>query len=181
MNRALSGSNAVMECVTSKRCNRCKATKKLHEFYISQAKKDGHQSICKACQKSIERERRRKNPQKSKDRVKAWKKDNPEKVSAFHKRYRQTHPEKLREFQKRYRRKYPEKDRAHAVSHRAIKLGEITPPDVCERCGETNNLEAHHPDYSEPKQVQWLCRKCHVALTRKRIVEQRSTNELVRD
>lgn len=181
MNRALSGSNKVISSKTSKRCSKCKTTKTLHEFYINQAKKDGHQNFCKACQNSIERERRRKDPQKSKDRVKAWKKENPEKVSAYHKKYRQAHPEKIKEFQKRYRRKYPEKDRAHAVSHRAIKLEEITPSDVCERCGETNNLEAHHPDYSKPKQVQWLCRKCHVALTRKQINEQRSKNELIRD
>lgn len=30
----------------------------------------------------------------------------------------------------------------------------------CEKCGNPKT-EAHHPDYSKPTLIQWLCFKCH--------------------
>lgn len=32
---------------------------------------------------------------------------------------------------------------------------------VCEDCADPNT-EMHHPDYSKPYDVVWLCRKCHL-------------------
>lgn len=37
----------------------------------------------------------------------------------------------------------------------------------CQQCGETTETEAHHPDYSQPLAVQWLCVPCHRAHHRK--------------
>ena len=31
----------------------------------------------------------------------------------------------------------------------------------CELCGSTDNLEKHHPNYDNPKEIVVLCRKCH--------------------
>lgn len=31
----------------------------------------------------------------------------------------------------------------------------------CQKCG-SNNAEKHHPDYSQPLLVEWLCRECHL-------------------
>lgn len=39
--------------------------------------------------------------------------------------------------------------------------GTIQPADSCERCGSDGPLQAHHPDYSKPLSVEWLCRECH--------------------
>lgn len=33
----------------------------------------------------------------------------------------------------------------------------------CEECGTTVNLHKHHPDYSRPLFVKWLCARCHKA------------------
>jgi len=34
-------------------------------------------------------------------------------------------------------------------------------PAACERCGITCTTHGHHPDYSKPLEVVWVCRKCH--------------------
>lgn len=46
-------------------------------------------------------------------------------------------------------------------TNRAIKLGLIKKLN-CEICGR--KAEAHHPDYSKPLKVQWLCKKHHAEL-----------------
>lgn len=32
----------------------------------------------------------------------------------------------------------------------------------CEKCGATESLQRHHPDYSKPAEVKILCHTCHV-------------------
>lgn len=32
----------------------------------------------------------------------------------------------------------------------------------CERCGSTNRLQRHHPDYTQPTTIIVLCQTCHV-------------------
>lgn len=44
---------------------------------------------------------------------------------------------------------------------KAIQAGELVRPAVCSRCGGGKRIEAHHPDYSKPLEVMWLCRRCH--------------------
>jgi ribosomal protein S27AE len=41
----------------------------------------------------------------------------------------------------------------------AIESGKLT-PQPCERCGAPETI-AHHPDYSKPFDVEWLCGPCH--------------------
>ncbi len=50
----------------------------------------------------------------------------------------------------------PEKTRAHHLAAHLSPTG-----NLCERCEQARPLERHHPDYSKPKDVRWLCRKCH--------------------
>ena len=42
---------------------------------------------------------------------------------------------------------------------RAIAKGVLI-RQPCERCGK-EKTDAHHPDYSKPLEVVWLCRSCH--------------------
>jgi hypothetical protein len=48
---------------------------------------------------------------------------------------------------------------AHRIFQRAIKRGDIT-RQPCASCGKPN-AHGHHPDYSKPLHVEWLCRACH--------------------
>lgn len=65
--------------------------------------------------------------------------------------------------QQLWRRAHPQRYSAHLAVERAKRQGIITPLP-CEVCGA--RAEAHHPDYSRPLDVQWLCRKHHVRLHR---------------
>jgi len=57
---------------------------------------------------------------------------------------------------------HPGANHARVAVHRAIRVGKLI-PEPCEVCGEAR-AEAHHPDYSKPLAVRWLCRRCHKRL-----------------
>lgn len=43
----------------------------------------------------------------------------------------------------------------------ALRKGVIKRPDKCELCGAYGKIHGHHPDYSEPLRVFWVCPACH--------------------
>jgi hypothetical protein len=128
-----------------------------------------------------------KNKDKLREYVKAWKDKNREKVRKANrlfsrKRYynnlererqrcvdwRKNNSEKLKRSEKYSYEKYPEKIRARSMVSCAIKNGYLTRPDNCSGCDSNKGkIEAHHPDYSKPLEVVWLCRKCHMSEHRK--------------
>lgn len=58
----------------------------------------------------------------------------------------------------KYARKYPEKIQAQLkVRYKKNKLMK----NECQTCGSSNNLQMHHPDYSQPILVMTLCASCH--------------------
>ena|SRR3990167_1092402 len=59
-----------------------------------------------------------------------------------------------------YKRKYPDKVRAHQALNRAVRSGKIK-RSPCVDCGSTHRIHGHHPDYSKPYEVIWLCPLCH--------------------
>lgn len=42
-------------------------------------------------------------------------------------------------------------------AQRAVSLN----GERCSKCGSTDLLDRHHPDYSKPEEVEILCRHCH--------------------
>lgn len=66
---------------------------------------------------------------------------------------------------------------------RARRNGELVNPNVCSKCGATENIEAHHEDYSKPLDVTWLCHNCHVAKTNenKRKTKVKTDIELIKE
>lgn len=52
--------------------------------------------------------------------------------------------------------------RAKALLHYHLRQGHIIRPDHCEDCGRPCKPDACHWDYTEPLNVRWRCRSCHV-------------------
>jgi hypothetical protein len=66
---------------------------------------------------------------------------------------------------KRYRDKNKDKKFAHRELRKAMLRGDVVRPDTC-GCG-TANPQAHHPDYSQPLMVMWMCHRRHAELHRR--------------
>jgi hypothetical protein len=57
-----------------------------------------------------------------------------------------------------WRLKFPERKNAQSKVYRAVKSGKLI-IQPCFVCGDKS--EAHHPDYSRPLDVVWLCQSHH--------------------
>lgn len=61
--------------------------------------------------------------------------------------------------QAKWKAKNPKAVWAQHSLRSALKRG-LLEPKPCEVCGSTQ-VDAHHPDYDRPMEVQWLCRLHH--------------------
>lgn len=95
------------------------------------------------------------------ERVKRYKLRHPEKYKEIQNRYWKKNPAKYLLKTKRYQTKYPKKLLAQKLVNQAIKRGDLI-RKPCQHCQNAKS-EAHHEDYLKPLEVQWLCKKHHVA------------------
>lgn len=151
------------QSVEAKPCTKCGETKPLDEFYKSKASKDGLQSYCKACNSAASRQWNADNPDRRAAYNKRWYADNPERSAANTKQWKQDHPEEAAAFLAKWNADNPLKRKAQSAVRTAIRSGKLTKPTNCTECGIEAKLDGHHPDYSKPFEVMWLCRKCHMA------------------
>lgn len=131
-----------------KTCFKCGESKPRDAFYGHPRMADGLLGKCKACTKRDTRERR-----KARD---------PAELAAYE-RARQARPERRAQqaaTTAKMRALYPEKYRARNIVNGRVFRGSLV-PEPCRRCGSTNRVQAHHPDYSAPLDVEWLCEPCH--------------------
>lgn len=84
---------------------------------------------------------------------------------ALGRRQYQKDKEKIKERARRYNELYPEKTKAHNVVKQLLADGELI-KQPCVVCGSASS-EAHHPDYSKPTYVVWLCVIHHRELHRR--------------
>lgn len=96
-----------------------------------------------------------------------YRKEFNEKYPEYYKEYRQNHKEQIRawnlkhseyyqEYQREYKKNNPQIVNAQNVAENNCPLGQY-----CEFCNSTENLERHHPDYTEPKIIVTVCVSCH--------------------
>lgn len=173
-----------------KRCYKCGEVKPLSAFSKDRSKPDGLQSRCKACYKASSKAYAEANRDKlaayhrtyheeNRDKIVARKRAyfaanrdkeaarkrvyyaaNRDKQVAHQRAYYAAHRDELLAQKRAYRMKNRHKARAHDLVRRALARGELI-SQPCERCGATEQVDAHHEDYTKPLDVVWLCRQCH--------------------
>lgn len=143
---------------TTKCCRRCLVEKPVLDFHPV-VKKGTLHSRCKPCRNIDAAESFLRNHAVYLARARERNKT-PERREA-EKRRNSTPEGKLRR-QATYQRQYavhPERRKARIAVTSAIGCGRLH-PGPCMVCGE--KAEAHHPDYSRPLDIVWLCKSHHV-------------------
>lgn len=99
-----------------------------------------------------------------KEYVKEWGKEyrrkNAKRIYERNRKYQTEHKDKVVQWVEAYKKKYPLKARAQQTA-KAIPMA-----DKCEACGR-KATDRHHPDYTKPREVTFLCRRCHKLLHRR--------------
>jgi len=127
-----------------KLCSKCGKTKPETEFYRMGPNNPKPRAYCKECGRQSDKDYRKKNMS---SRI------------AYSRSYEQS-------------TKGSPKTKARNKLKTAINNGTLVRPSQCQKCGATgskgagNQIEGHHPDYSQPLKVEWLCRSCHMRLYR---------------
>lgn len=67
----------------------------------------------------------------------------------------------------------PTKAKARRISIALAKSGELGPA-ICDVCGSNTEVQIHHLNYKNPKDIQWLCRICHDEAHRRDGIRSRS-------
>ena len=140
-----------MKTKQGKICCDCRKMKDLNNFGFSKASFDGHNYYCKVC--------------KSRQSAISYYKNRKKLLKKYRERY--SDPIKKQLIIQRvgmYRYKFPIKWAARAAIRRLILQGKIK-RQPCEICGRKS--QTHHPDYSKPLEVKWLCLNHHKEVHRK--------------
>jgi hypothetical protein len=96
------------------------------------------------------------------ERTRLYHKAHPEQARESARNYRERNHEQVRERDRNYKKANPEKQKAHHALNNAIRAGKIV-RQPCVICGNPKS-HGHHPDYSRPLVVIWLCAVCHKLL-----------------
>lgn len=134
-----------------KKCTKCSISKSISEFYGHKMMGDGHLSACKECIKKAVSLHRSKNL----ERINAY---DRERAQLPHRR---AHSKRVIE---KWILQFPERKRAQYLLGNALRDGRAIQWPICEMEGCERRPEAHHPDYSAPLAVTWLCPSHHKKL-----------------
>lgn len=147
--------------MTTKRCFKCAEVKPLDDFYKHAAMGDGRLGKCKACTKSDVSKHRQENLLKIRayDRMRG---SMPHRVAA-RVEYQQTpaYAESHRKSIDRWLQEHPDRRKASIAVGNAVRDGRLIRWPVCAIPECSDKPQGHHPDYSRPLDVVWLCPSHH--------------------
>lgn len=166
----------------NKHCFKCLCLKPIDDFYRHPQMADGRLGKCKECAKAdviqnrlvkveyyqeFDRDRFQNDPKRRAYQLaqsKAWAKANPEKADKLSKQWQSRNPEKRQ---------------CHNDLNNAVRDGVVLKPTACSSCGITDvKIHGHHPDYTQPLAVIWLCAPCH---SRQHRLEREQLRQATRD
>lgn len=132
-----------------KRCFKCGAEKPLAEFYAHKKMADGHLNKCKGCAKADVSAHRHGAGRAQ--------------VLAYDRQRARTpgRSAQMRVTLAGWRSAHPERRAAQVALGNAVRRGLVTPWPACAVPECSDKPEAHHPDYSAPLAVSWLCSAHH--------------------
>lgn len=130
-------------------CTKCLLTKNADDFWKRETARGLH-SWCKGCMRYDGQRRYAENPDKKAKQVVAYRKTRQGRAA-------------LSTASKNRAQKRPEAVRAVQAVNNAVAWGKLVKPPQCSKCNSSTNgrIEGHHPDYSKPLDVIWLCVLCH--------------------
>lgn len=122
-------------------CSKCGETKSSDEFFNSKYSTDGLQNRCKKCDIEYHRQWSRSEKGRKLQRI-------------YHQRYRLKPGNRV-------------KIRASNTVRDMVRRDKIVKPNICSVCKvvlPVREIQAHHPDHTEPKVFIWVCQTCHASL-----------------
>ena len=122
-----------------KTCKKCNKKKELL-YFRKRSNRNTFQNICKKCEGKIANEWHRAHKIETNTYLRKWRKKNYCKNGYYAIKYRTTHPIQIN-------------------SRRIANKIKIKMP--CYFCKSTYKIEKHHPDYSKPMEIVFLCKVCH--------------------
>ena len=154
--------------MTEKKCIKCEEVKPIDEFYRCKSR-GYYQSDCKSCRRAYLKIYRGTPEFLERARI-----ANKKRVDRGYFREYYHRPEvRPRMLAMRKKRYYDPSNRikemARWYANNSLKWGKIE-KEPCAECGKEQS-QMHHPDYSLPLLIVWLCSACHGKLTRKGITE----------
>jgi hypothetical protein len=128
-------------------CTRCGTHQPLTAFGKNAKMADGYLQQCRACRREWCREYRAANRVSVRSQQRAWEQrpEVRERAGARLSKWRDAHPERRA---------------AQVAVNNAVRDGRLC-KQPCWVCG--SDAAAHHPDYSRPLDVVWLCHSHHRA------------------
>jgi hypothetical protein len=132
-----------------KTCFKCGIQKPLSDFYKHPQMADGHLNKCKECAK-LDAFNRLHGA--GRDKVLAYEKKRSQDP------VRKAHNRKVAE---EWRKANPVRRAAQNAVSNAVRDGRLVPWPVCAMHECSAKPVAHHPDYSRPLDVVWLCQAHH--------------------
>lgn len=143
-----------------KTCIKCSQTKQLSDYYKYNQRY--YSSYCKECQNSYV-----KNNPHTPTRQRARSNNDISVLSAirlsdreYQRRRRAQNPQWKARQTLEYYHKNKEKIKAHRLIHKQLMTGQMKKLP-CQICNASTHIQGHHPDYSKPLEVVWLCPSHH--------------------